>query len=279
MSDVFGGQESAAIEAAQGSEKPLTDQERALLQRLLSDPFSIPQQFKTWLVAYLEGSDMLLARSSVQGLSDLLGSGGGQGIMGLLPAGIIFPYGGTAEPVGAKLCNGQLLSRTGYKRLFDAIGTIYGVGDGSTTFAVPDLRRRVPYGAGVSAPQGDSDGKAEASRSIKHHHGFGQTSGGGGAHSHSVSGSTDSQGNHSHGPLSNQYAVTDGTTSTFAAGSGVFRVVNRHANTADAGSHSHNLSGGTDNPGNHTHFVSGDTTGGGEQDNPSYLTVGFIINY
>ena len=91
MSDMFGGQESAAVEAASGSEKPLTDEERALLQRLLSDPFSIPQQFKTWLVAYLEGSDMLLARSSIQGLGRSPRLGGRLGCPRAAPGRVHLP--------------------------------------------------------------------------------------------------------------------------------------------------------------------------------------------
>lgn len=48
----------------------------------------------------------------------------------------------TALPDGWESCYGQALSRTDFADLFAAIGTVYGVGDGSTTFNVPDLRRR-----------------------------------------------------------------------------------------------------------------------------------------
>lgn len=41
-------------------------------------------------------------------------------------------------------CNGAAISRATYKRLFDRIGTLYGVGDGSTTFNLPDFRGRSP---------------------------------------------------------------------------------------------------------------------------------------
>ena len=46
-----------------------------------------------------------------------------------------------------------------------------------------------------------------------------------------------------------------------------------------AGAHGHRLSIGSDGVGDHNHYVQGDTSGGFEQDNPSFLTVGFIINY
>lgn len=50
----------------------------------------------------------------------------------------------TFAPNGWLLCFGQAISRTTYARLFANIGTAYGVGDGSTTFNLPDLRGRIP---------------------------------------------------------------------------------------------------------------------------------------
>lgn len=65
----------------------------------------------------------------------------------------IFPYYGRV-PVGWQICNGSLLSISENETLFTLIGTIYG-GDGETTFAVPDLRGRVPIhqgqGSGLSS--------------------------------------------------------------------------------------------------------------------------------
>lgn len=66
--------------------------------------------------------------------------------VGLLPAGVIAPYAGSAAPSGWLLCHGQAVSRTTFAALFTAIGTTYGSGDGSTTFNLPDLRGRVPVG-------------------------------------------------------------------------------------------------------------------------------------
>jgi microcystin-dependent protein len=63
-----------------------------------------------------------------------------------LPAGMIVPYCGTAAPTGWLLSYGQAISRTTYAVLFTAIGTTFGVGDGSTTFNVPDMRGRVAAG-------------------------------------------------------------------------------------------------------------------------------------
>jgi len=50
-------------------------------------------------------------------------------------------------PAGWALCNGQLLPISQYTALFALIGNTYG-GDGVATFALPDLRGRVPTGAG-----------------------------------------------------------------------------------------------------------------------------------
>jgi len=65
---------------------------------------------------------------------------------GLAPAGVVLPFAGSTAPTGWLLCFGQAVSRTTYAALFTALGTAYGVGDGSTTFALPDLRGRIPGG-------------------------------------------------------------------------------------------------------------------------------------
>lgn len=54
-------------------------------------------------------------------------------------------------PSGWGLCNGQAVSRTTYAHLFGLIGTTYGAGDGSTTFNLPNLVNRVPYGRNAEA--------------------------------------------------------------------------------------------------------------------------------
>ena len=64
-----------------------------------------------------------------------------------VPAGVIIPFAGTSVPTGYLLCNGAAVSRTDYANLFAAIGTLYGAGDVSTTFNLPDARDRVLQGA------------------------------------------------------------------------------------------------------------------------------------
>ena len=66
--------------------------------------------------------------------------------------GVISMYGGTAAPMGHLLCNGTEVSRTTYSRLFDVIGTIYGAGNGTGTFNLPNLEGRVPVGLKATEP-------------------------------------------------------------------------------------------------------------------------------
>lgn len=60
--------------------------------------------------------------------------------------GEIIEYAGESMPGGYLVCDGSAVSRTEYSELFDVIGTLYGSGDGSTTFNLPDLRGRVVTG-------------------------------------------------------------------------------------------------------------------------------------
>lgn len=65
---------------------------------------------------------------------------------GFVPAGVALPFAGATAPTGWLLCYGQVVSRTTYADLFTVLSTTYGAGDGSTTFALPDLRGRIPGG-------------------------------------------------------------------------------------------------------------------------------------
>jgi microcystin-dependent protein len=81
--------------------------------------------------------------------------------------GVIKMFAGTFAPQGWAFCHGQLLSTSQHQALFSLIGTLYG-GNGTSTFALPDLRGVVPIGAGKSnnesipaVTQGEIKGKAE----------------------------------------------------------------------------------------------------------------------
>ena len=67
--------------------------------------------------------------------------------LGIVPTGTVLPYAGSAAPPGYLLCNGDFVDKTLYPALFAVIGISFG-GSGSPLFNLPDLRRRVPVGAG-----------------------------------------------------------------------------------------------------------------------------------
>lgn len=58
----------------------------------------------------------------------------------IVPVSTVLPFATTNIPDSFLECNGAAISRTAYSKLFAAIGTTFGVGDGSTTFNIPDLR-------------------------------------------------------------------------------------------------------------------------------------------
>lgn len=68
-----------------------------------------------------------------------------------IPTGAVFPFAGITAPEGFLLCNGQEVSRITYSKLYAVLGDIYGRGDGTTTFNLPDYRETVLVGAGASA--------------------------------------------------------------------------------------------------------------------------------
>ena len=63
-------------------------------------------------------------------------------------------FAGNFAPAGWQFCEGQLLPINDYMTLFQLIGTTYG-GDGQSTFALPDLRGRIPlhFGNGFTLAQ------------------------------------------------------------------------------------------------------------------------------
>jgi len=65
--------------------------------------------------------------------------------------GAVVAYAGPSAPTGWLFCFGQNVSRTTYAQLFAVIGTTFGIGDGSTTFGLPDCRGRFIAGLDASA--------------------------------------------------------------------------------------------------------------------------------
>lgn len=93
--------------------------------------------------------------------------------------GEIRMFAGNFEPVGWKFCEGQLLSIAENSTLFQLIGTTYG-GDGQSTFALPDLRGRLPIHQGNSFILAQTGGVEEVVLTVNQIPG----------HAHALSGST-----------------------------------------------------------------------------------------
>ena len=73
-----------------------------------------------------------------------------------IPTGMIAFFHASTPPDGWLPCNGQKVSRTTYANLFSVIGTTYGAGDGSTTFALPNLHHRFLEGTTTTSEVGSS---------------------------------------------------------------------------------------------------------------------------
>lgn len=97
---------------------------------------------------YTLGSDTLSVGGTIKSTAGgfVFPDGSTQTAAAALPPGIIAPYAAASAPAGWLICAAQAVSRTTYSALFAVIGTTYGVGDGSTTFNLPDLRGRVIAG-------------------------------------------------------------------------------------------------------------------------------------
>lgn len=72
--------------------------------------------------------------------------------------GSIVAYAGIVEPANYLFCDGQAVSRTTYADLYTIVGDLYGAGDGSTTFNVPDLQDRTIAGSSVTNTDGSTAG-------------------------------------------------------------------------------------------------------------------------
>ncbi len=99
----------------------------------------------------------------------------GKGWVDLVPAGAVMPFAMNSAPAGWLPCDGSPVSRTGdYARLFNAIGTTHGAGDGSTTFNVPDLRGMFIRGVGTHGTEttavSGSFGAVQTDQNAEHTH-------------------------------------------------------------------------------------------------------------
>ena len=162
---------------------------------------------------------------------------------GIVPAGAVLFTAADSAPTGWIKANGAAISRTAYAALFAAIGTTYGVGDGATTFNLPDLRgeflRGLDDGRGVDA--GRALGSAQSSQNLDHTH----------------TGSTASAGDHTHAVRYNRL-----TTGSGGAQGGDVQQQSSTQNNTSAQSTSGVLTLST--AGAHTHTLTIANSGGGE---------------
>lgn len=84
-----------------------------------------------------------------------------------LPAGSIMAWGSDTAPSSWLICDGSAVSRTTYSSLFNAIGVAHGVGDGSTTFNLPNLKGRVPVGKDSTQGEFDLMGEQGGTKDIQ----------------------------------------------------------------------------------------------------------------
>ena len=104
--------------------------------------------------------------TGVTGATGITGATGPTGVTGpttTSPTGSVIAFAGSSAPTDWLLCYGQAVSRTTYAALFAVVSTTYGVGDGTTTFNLPDLRGRTV--AGVDNMGGSDAGRLDIANS------------------------------------------------------------------------------------------------------------------
>lgn len=134
-----------------------------------------------------------------------------------VPAGTVIFHAASTAPAGYLKANGAAISRATYAALFAAIGTTFGVGDGSTTFNLPDLRgqfvRSFDDGAGVDSGRVFGAAQDDAFQGHKHPvHSYNQSGSNGGSAAFATNTVAVSFGQHASAIA--QGAVTDGANGT-----------------------------------------------------------------
>jgi microcystin-dependent protein len=89
-----------------------------------------------------------------------------------IPIGTVITFAGAIAPEGYLICDGKPYSRLNYQNLYMVIGTMYGVGDGGSTFNVPDLRGEFIRGwdNGRGVDMGRALGSNQDSQNLAHTH-------------------------------------------------------------------------------------------------------------
>ena len=158
------------------------------------------------------------------------------------PTGTILLFAGLSAPEGYLLCQGQEVSRSTYSDLFNVIQTIYGEGDGATTFNIPDLRSRVAVGMNSADTEFNALGKTAGAK--EHQLSTNEIP----SHSHSASASISSAGSHSHDASSDSSGGHSHTITVNSSGAHT-----HDASSNSTGAHTHTVSGTAASAGNHIH--------------------------
>lgn len=147
--------------------------------------------------------------------------------LGTVPIGASMAWFTNAAPSRWLICDGREIPRTTYSALFAALGTVYGSGNGSTTFNLPDLRGRVPTGADSTTIAGTAGRVTTGANTL-----------GGSGGSERVALTTSEMPSHTHGFTSGGSAIAGGTgtTANVTTGGGSF-VQTAIANTGGGASH------------------------------------------
>lgn len=168
-----------------------------------------------------------------------------------MPVASIVQTAASSSPSGWLLCEGQAVSRTTYASLFTTIGTVYGAGDGSTTFNIPDLRTRIPVGKNGSGTFATLGAKGGAET---HTLAAGEIP----SHTHSFSATTSTNGNHGHNILSEYGASGEAYFNPYnnrqiqPAQPGAGTRIERGSMIVGSGDHNHSVSGTTGSSGSGT---------------------------
>ena len=177
------------------------------------------------------------------------------GLASGVPVGTILAHASNTPPSGFLECNGSNISRSTYATLFSTISTTFGVGDGSSTFALPDLRGQFIRGWA-------NTGSTDASRV------FGSTQTDQNKNHTHTTDSTTLTGSVSH--LSGSLYQNPGTaTGIFSKPSAQSAVGARNSGSATAAALSIDAT--------HSHTIA--SSGGGTEARPTNLALMYIIKF
>ena len=162
------------------------------------------------------------------------------------PVGSLMMWPTATPPTDWLICNGTAISRTGYPSLYAVIGTTFGIGDGSTTFNLPDYRNRMAIGSGTTSALAGTGGSNDAI-----------------VVSHTHTGTTNGQSaDHSHTTAFGGFLTPGGGSGSYVGGGSGSSLTNTN---------------GVSNDHNHSFTTASSGSSGTNANLPPYLGINFII--